>query len=122
MKVTSNCHQYLAFLQLITWTISIANHHIVLTEFQLEFIVNFICINCLQWPQSSAAALTCCTSILYYQRVTFKVKEALLTILEWLKNERKVDIETSSLAQIYLLALCTLKEECLEQNCVEDFR
>lgn len=108
-------NQYLAFLQLINWFLSVAHHHIVLTEFQLEFLVNFIRINCLQWPQSSTAALTCCTSLLYYQRVTFKVKEALLVILEWLKNERKVDIETSSLAQIYLLALRTLKEEYIKQ-------
>lgn len=115
---TSN--QYLAFLQLINWFLSIAHHHIVLTEFQLEFIVNFIRINCLQWPQSSTAALTCCTSILYYQRVTFKVKEALLIILEWLKSERKVDIETSSLAQIYLLALRTLKEEYIKQVFTSD--
>lgn len=57
-------NQYLAFLQLINWFLSLAHHHIVLTEFQLEFLVNFIRINCLHWPQSSTHALICCTSIL----------------------------------------------------------
>ncbi|KAJ6222549.1 hypothetical protein RDWZM_001094 [Blomia tropicalis] len=119
-KMVPNYNHYFAYLQFINWFISIAHHHIELTEFQIEFIINFIRINCQQWTQSSMIALTCCTSILYYQSVTAKVKEALLTILEWLKTERKMDIETSSLAQIYLLALRTLKEEYIRQVFTSD--
>lgn len=112
--------QYVAFLDFINWFLSIAHHNIKLTEFQLEFIIRFIQRNSAEKLQSCTLGLACCTSILYYQRVTDKVKEALLGLFEWLKNECKSDLETSSLAQIYLLALRTLKEENIRQVFTSD--
>ncbi|OTF83771.1 hypothetical protein BLA29_014433, partial [Euroglyphus maynei] len=81
---------------------------------------NFIHRNSFHYTESSTLALQCCTSILYYQRVTQKVKVALFGLLEWLRNERKSDLEASSLAQIYLLALRTLTEESIKQVFTSD--
>lgn len=120
LSVVQSYSQYLSFLKLINWFLSIAHYNIRVTEFQLEFLVNFIFENSQQWPQSSNSALTCCTSILYYQRVTPKVKKALMNLLEWLRNTRKSDLETSSLAQIYLLALQTLDESYIKQVFTSD--
>lgn len=115
-----NYSQYVAFLKFINWFLSIAHHNIQLTEFQLDFLIRFIHKNCLELPQTCTLGLSCCTSILYYQQVTNKVKEALIILLDWLKNERKSDLETSSLAHIYLLALLTLQEYNIKQVFTSD--
>ncbi|KAH9426924.1 hypothetical protein DERP_011593 [Dermatophagoides pteronyssinus] len=111
---------YIVYLEFIDWFLSVAHRHIRLTEFQTEFLINFIHRNSFHYTDSSTMALQCCTSILYYQRVTQKVKGALFSLLEWLRNERKSDLEASSLAQIYLLALRTLTEESIKQVFTSD--
>lgn len=116
----SSYQVYSVYLNFINWFLSVAHRNIHLTEFQLEFLINFIYQNSLHYNESSSLALQCCASILYYQRVTNKVKDALLILLEWLKNERKSDLEASSLAQIYLLALRTLAEESIKQVFTSD--
>src|SRR5690606_15303919 len=49
--------QYCTFLHFINWFLSIAHHHIRLTEFQLEFLLNLIHRNCLQYSNSSTLAM-----------------------------------------------------------------
>ncbi|XP_046909072.2 uncharacterized protein LOC124490592 [Dermatophagoides farinae] len=111
---------YIVYLEFINWFLSVAHRQIHLTEFQIEFLINFIHRNIFHYADSSTMALQCCTSILYYQRVTHKVKGALFNLLEWLRNERKSDLEASSLAQIYLLALRTLTEASIKQVFTSD--
>ncbi|KAF7490817.1 hypothetical protein SSS_05674 [Sarcoptes scabiei] len=115
-----NHRNYSLYLYFINWFLSVAHQFIKLTEFQLEFLINFIHRNSLYQTDSSMQALQCSTSILYYQRVTPKVKEALLELLEWIHDERKSDFEASSLAQIYLLALRTLTEESIKKVFTSD--
>ncbi len=97
------------FLHAFEWIFKQKN--LDLKEDQIVYLLKLINNNSRRWLQSSPQTLTCCTAVLHYQNISNSVREVLLSILEWLMNERKNDLSITSLAQIYILALNTLQDD-----------